>query len=157
MYSAKRAAIGARTLKSRQCRFFVGYNKHTFRLWISRYERGVLLVPFVSWVAPANLVEGCLLGPSVHHCWRRWQWRPDVVVGDMGYIDADTKRDIRQRWKGAVITRLKEKMKLVTPCVLPGTTAAVVGIRSGGYKALVRGARSAAVVWSLLASDGVCA
>src|SRR6266545_2063832 len=58
LYSAKRAALGGRTLKSGQSQWFVGYKKHTFRLWISRYERGVLLVPLVSWAAPANVSEG---------------------------------------------------------------------------------------------------
>src|SRR5271166_754647 len=76
-YSAPGAALGGRTLKCGQSRFFVGYKKHTFRLWLRQYERGVLLVPLVSWTAPANLGEGCLLHPSVAHCWRRWQWRPD--------------------------------------------------------------------------------
>lgn len=105
----------------------MGYKKHTFRLWISRYERGVLLVPILSWVAPANTGEGCLLRPSVHGCWRRWEWRPDVVVGDMGYIDADSKRYIRERWGVAVITRLKEKMKLVAPFETPTRAACSQG------------------------------
>ena len=111
--------MGARTLKTGQSRFFVGYKKHTFRLWVQRYERGVLLVPLVSWVAPANLSEGCLLRPSVAHCWHRWQWRPDFIVGDMGYIDAATKRRIREQWQVAVITRLKENMNLVAPFETP--------------------------------------
>ncbi len=111
--------MGARTLKTGQSRFFVGYKKHTFRLWLQRYERGVLVVPFVSWVAPANLSEGCLLHPSVAHGWRRWQWRPAFIVGDMGYIDAATKRRVREQWEVAVITRLKENMNLVAPFETP--------------------------------------
>lgn len=111
--------MGARTLKTGQSRFFVGYKKHTFRLWLQRYKRGILLVPLVSWVAPANLSEGCLLRPSVAQCWRRWQWRPDFIVGDMGYIDAATKRAVREQWQVAVITRLKENMNCVTPFETP--------------------------------------
>lgn len=126
-YSARRAALGARTLKTGQSRFFLGYKKHTFRLWITRYTRGVLLVPLVSWIAPANVGEGCLLRPSVHHCWRRWQWRPDVVVGDMGYIDAASKKHIRERWQVAVVTRLKENMLLVPPFATATTAACPQG------------------------------
>lgn len=111
--------MGARTLKTGQSRFFLGYKKHTFRLWLSRYERGVLLIPLVSWAAPANTSEGCLLFPGVARCWQRWQWRPDVVVGDMGYIDAHSKQRLRERWQVAVVTRLKENMKLVPPFVTP--------------------------------------
>lgn len=107
--------MGARTLKTGQSRFFLGYKKHTFRLWLSRYDRGVLLVPLVSWAAPANTSEGCLLFPSVARCWQRWRWRPDVVVGDMGYIDAATKQRLRERWQVMVVTRLKENMNLVPP------------------------------------------
>lgn len=118
-WSAKRAALGARTLKTGQSRFFLGYKKHTFRLWISSYPRHVLLIPLVSWVTPANTSEGCLLKPSIHHCYQRWQWRPDFIVGDMGYIDAETKKLIRETWGVAVVTRLKEGMKLVPPFQTP--------------------------------------
>ena len=100
----------------------MGYKKHTFRLWIARYERGVLLVPLVSWTAPANLSEGCLLRPSMQYCQQRWQWHPDIIVGDMGYIDAATKQHIRQRWQTAVLTRLKKNMRLVAPFETPTQT-----------------------------------
>jgi hypothetical protein len=93
----------------------VGYKKHTFRLWLRAYQRGVLLVPAVSWAAPANYSEGQFLKPSVLYCQRRWQWRPDIVVADMGYIDAATKRYLREVFGIAVVTRLKEGMRLVPP------------------------------------------
>jgi hypothetical protein len=114
-YSAERAALGGRTLKCGQSRFFVGYKKHTFRLWLQHYQRGVLLVPLVSWAAPANVSEGGFLKPSVIYCQQRWQWRPDVVVADMGYIDASTKQQLREGWQVAVVTRMKENMRLVPP------------------------------------------
>jgi hypothetical protein len=87
----------------------------------------VLLVPVVSWAAPANLAEGCLLRPSVQHCWQRWQWRPDVIVGDMGYIDAASKTRIREQWQAAVVTRLKENMLLVPPFETPTTAVCPQG------------------------------
>lgn len=118
-WSAKRAAIGARTLKTGQSRFFLGYKKHTFRLWLSQYPAGVLLVPLVSWIAPANFSEGGFLRPSIEHCQRRLLWHPQLVVADMGYIDAASKREIRERWQVPVVTRLKENMNLVTPFETP--------------------------------------
>ncbi len=95
-YSALRAALGGRTLKCGQSRFFVGYKKHTFRLWLRQHQRGVLLVPLVSWVSPANYGEGGFLKPSVIYCHRRWRWHPNIIVADMGYIEADTKRQLRE-------------------------------------------------------------
>lgn len=118
-YSAKHAALGARTLKTGQSRFFVGYKKHTFRWWLQSYPHHVLLVPLVSWVTPANVGEGCLLRPSIQRSKRRWGWYPQIVVGDMGYIDAGTKRLIRERWQVAVVTKLKAGMKLVPPFETP--------------------------------------
>lgn len=111
--------MGARTLKTGQSLFFLGYKKHTLRLWIGDYTAGVLLVPLVSWVTPANTSEGRLLRPSLAHCDRRWKWRPDIVVADMGYLDAADKQYIRERWEVAVVTRLKSNMKLVAPFETP--------------------------------------
>jgi hypothetical protein len=75
----------------------------------------VLLVPLVSWVAPANHGEGGFLKPSVIYCERRWQWYPNLIVADMGYIEAGTKRLLRETRQIAVVTRLKENMRLVPP------------------------------------------
>jgi hypothetical protein len=83
-YSAQRAALGGRTLKCGKSRFFVGYKKHTFRLWLRKYQPGVLLAPLVSWAAPANYGEGGFLKPSVIYCHRRWQWYPNMIVADRG-------------------------------------------------------------------------
>jgi hypothetical protein len=55
------------------------------------------------------------LKPSVVYCERRWQWYPNIVVADMGYIDAGTKKQLRETRQIAVVTRLKENMRLVPP------------------------------------------
>ena len=107
--------MGGRTLKSGQSQCFVGYKKHTLRLWITRYEPGVLLVPLVSWAAPANVSEGGLLRPSLAYCVRQWGWRPDYVVADMGYISAAAKKTCREQWQVAVITHIRKNMNLVAP------------------------------------------
>jgi hypothetical protein len=91
-YSAAHAALGGRTLKTGQSRCFVGYKKHTLRLWLHQYSVGVQLVPLVSWVTPANVSEGGQLVPSLHHCQRQWDWCPPLVVADMGYLAAAAKQ-----------------------------------------------------------------
>ena len=116
-YSADRAALGGRTLKSGQSRCFVGYKKHTLRLWLHDYRAGVLLVPLVSWAAPANVSEGGLLVPSLHHCQRQWNWCPPLIVADLGYLAAEAKPQCRERWHVAVLTKLRRDMKLVAPYV----------------------------------------
>ncbi len=93
----------------------MGYKKHTLRLWIARYQRGVLLVPRISWVAPANVSEGGWLVPSLAYCARRWAWWPNYVGADMGYLGAEAKRFCRERWRVAVVTHVKEKMRMVPP------------------------------------------
>jgi hypothetical protein len=108
-----------RTLKSGQSKFFVGYKKHTFRCWLQAYEPSVQLIPLLTWVTPANVSEGRLLRPSIAHITRRWGWCPEIVVADMGYIDADTKRQVREQWRVAVVTRLKEGMVLIPPFERP--------------------------------------
>lgn len=69
----------------------------------------------VSWLAPANVPEGYLLKPSIRYCWRRFAWRPDIVVGDLGYIQGQTKCEIRETWKVAVVTKMKSDMSVVAP------------------------------------------
>ena len=116
-YSATHAALGGRTLKTGQSRCFVGYKKHTLRLWLHHYPVGVQLVPLVSWVAPANVSEGGLLVPSLRHCWRRWDWCPPLIVADMGYLGASAKQQCREQWGVSVLTKLRSDMKLVPPYV----------------------------------------
>jgi len=116
-YSAAHAALGGRTLKTGQSRCFVGYKKHTLRLWLHQYPVGVQLVPLVSWVAPANVSEGGLLVPSLHYCQRQWDWCPPLVVADMGYLGAPAKAQCRVRWGVSVLTKLRSDMKLVPPHV----------------------------------------
>lgn len=126
-YTAQRAALGGRTLKTGQSRWFVGYKKHSFRLWRREYSPAVLLVPLVSWVAPANVSEGGLLVPSLHYCDQRWSWWPRQVVADMGYLAAESKRWCRERWRVAVVTHVRSDMKLVAPFVSETETACPQG------------------------------
>lgn len=95
----------------------MGYKKHTLRLWCHDYRGGVLLVPLVSWVTPANVSEGGLLAPSLYYCRRQWTWCPPLVVADMGYLGAAAKRRCREQWRVAVLTKLRRDMKLVPPYV----------------------------------------
>jgi hypothetical protein len=77
----------------------------------------VQLVPLVSWVTPANVSEGGLLLPSLQYCQQQWDWCPPLVVADMGYLGAAAKQQCRERWRVAVLTKLRSDMKLVPPYV----------------------------------------
>jgi hypothetical protein len=107
--------LGARSLKPGHTRFYVGYKKHSLQLWLNSYPQKVRLIPIVSWLTPADVPEGYLLKPSIHYCWRRFAWRPDIVVGDLGYIHGQTKREIRETWRVAVVTKLKTGMSIIAP------------------------------------------
>lgn len=98
-------------MKPGHTRFFVGYKKHTLRLWISGFEPFILLAPLVSWAAPASVPESYLLRPSIRYCKQRLDFLPDIVIGDMGYIHQATKRELRVRWTVAMLTKLKADMK----------------------------------------------
>jgi hypothetical protein len=126
-YTAAHAALGGRTLKTGQSRCFVGYKRHTFRLWWRPHQRAVLLVPLVSWGTPANVSEGGLLVPSVAYCDRRWSRWPRYVAADMGYLAAESKKRCRERWRVAVVTHLRSDMKLVEPFVSEHQTACPQG------------------------------
>jgi hypothetical protein len=114
-YSAHRAALGGRTIKTGQSRWFVGYKKHTLRLWLPQRSDRVLLVPVVSWAVPANRGEALFLWPSLHYSSQRLGWLPDVVVGDMGYISLAVQQKIREQLNVAVVTKLRPDMNLIPP------------------------------------------
>jgi len=107
--------LGARTRRAGLSKFYVGYKKHTLRLWLRAHQSSVLLIPLVSWIAPAHLPEGYLLEASVRECQRRFHWRPDIVVGDLGYIRQEIKKTVREKWGVAVVTKLKPDMNLIEP------------------------------------------
>lgn len=116
-YTAGGAALGARTFKMGQSNCFVGYKKHTLRLWLPTVQASVTLLPLVSWLAPANVAEGRMLLPSLRWCARHLGWWPGLVVADMGYRAAEDKRIARQQWHCAVVTRLRADGKLQPPYV----------------------------------------
>ncbi len=116
-YTALHAAKGWRTLKPGQSRWFVGYKKHTLRLWLPTAHPSVTLVPLVSWITPANVAEGGLLQPSLHWCRRHLGWWPGLVVADLGYVSGFNKQVVREGLQCAVVTKLRPDMKLVPPYV----------------------------------------
>lgn len=136
-YSARRAALGGRTLQCGQSRFVVGYQQPTVRLWLRHDQRGVLLVPPVSWIAPATSGAGRFLSPSVIHWHQRWQWHPHLIVADMGDMEAGTKAALRQSRQIAVVTRCQGNMRLVTPVERPEHAGCAQGQRLEwlGYEA----------------------
>jgi hypothetical protein len=152
-YTAIGAALGGRTLKTGQSRWFVGYKKHTLRLWLPTVHPSVTLVPLVSWLTPANVSEGGLLVPSLRLCQRRLRWWPGVVVADMGYLAAASKQAARENWQTAVVTKLRADMKLLPPYVTAervecpqGQRLDLVGIRFGNTATMVSHGQSIAVV-----------
>lgn len=107
--------MGARTRKTGHTKFYVGFKKHTLRLWLRAHQSSVLLIPVSTWAAPAHLPEGYLLKPSIHQCHQRFNWVPDIVVGDLAYIHQDIKREIRRRWHVAILTKMKPDMNIIEP------------------------------------------
>ena len=107
--------MGGRTIKTGQSRWFVGYKKHTLRLWLNQQPDQVLLVPLISWAVPANRSEALFLWPSLHYCAHRLEWLPDLVAGDMAYINLQVQRKIREQLGVAVLTKLRADMHSLPP------------------------------------------
>ena len=75
----------------------------------------MLLIPLVSWAVPANRGEALFLWPSLRYCLHRLEWLPDIVVGDMAYINLAVQRRVRERLGIAVLTKLRPDMRLIAP------------------------------------------
>jgi hypothetical protein len=92
-------------LKSGQSRWYIGYKKHTLRLWLSQIADRIVLAPLISWAAPASRGECLFLEPSVRYCANVLNFTPDFVVGDMAYINLAVHRRLRERFQVAVVTK----------------------------------------------------
>lgn len=111
-YTAKRAAVGARTIKSGQSKWFVGYKKHTLRVWLSYLDEQVVLVPLISWVAPANRGDVLFLESSLRYSHKVLEFLPDLVVADMAYINLAMQRRVREQMHVGIITALRPDFDL---------------------------------------------
>lgn len=104
--------MGGRSRKDGQGRWFIGYKKHTLRLWLRQYPASVVLAPLISWAAPASRGDVLFLEPSVRYCGRFLEWTPDIVVGDMAYISLATQRRLREQLHVAMVTKFRPDMIL---------------------------------------------
>ena len=109
-YSAKEAAKGKRTKKSVQSPYFVGYKKRMLRLWLKVKGKN-LMVPLVSFIAPANIDEGNFLSSMIRYSKNELFLYIDIIVGDMGYISSEKKMRLRKQLKTAVLTKVRENMQ----------------------------------------------
>jgi hypothetical protein len=82
------------------------------RVWLRQSRSAVLLVPLISWIAPANRDDSVFLEPSLHYCARHLEWTPDIVVGDMAYVNLHAQRRLREDLQVALVTKLKPNMIL---------------------------------------------
>jgi hypothetical protein len=82
------------------------------RLWVRQGVDSVLLVPLMSWVAPANRSDALFLEPSLRYCQRHWNWTPDIVLADMAYINLARQRRLREELQVGVITKLRPDFDL---------------------------------------------
>jgi len=98
--------VGARTVKTGQSRWFVGYKKHTLRWWLPERQEAILLVPLISWIAPANRGDVLFLEPSLRYLHRQLDVRPALVVADMAYINFEMAARLRQQLQVGVVTAL---------------------------------------------------
>lgn len=69
-----------------------------------------MLAPLISWAAPAARGESLFLEPSVRYGARALGFTPDIVVGDMAYINLKVQRRLRQDCRVAVITKPRADM-----------------------------------------------
>ena len=52
------------------------------------------------------------LEPSIRYCARQLEWTPDIVVGDMAYVNLPVQRRLREQLHVALVTKFKPNMVL---------------------------------------------
>jgi hypothetical protein len=107
-YTAKEAAKGHRTKKSGQSEWFVGYKKHTLRILFLN-QSPIWSIPAITVVKPANTGDGDVLSEMIL-LWPQYLPAP-IIVADMGYLQAERKKQLREQYKIALITRVRASMK----------------------------------------------
>jgi hypothetical protein len=99
----------------------VGCKKHTLRLWLSNVGGQVVLVPLMSWAAPANRQDLLFLEPSLRYCHKHLEFVPELVVADMAYIHLKMQRRMREELGVGIVTRLRADFDL-PKIIEPGLT-----------------------------------
>lgn len=66
----------------------------------------MLLVPLMSWVAPANIGDVPFLVPTLRYISRSLDFTPAFIVGDMAYINLAAQRQLREQMHVGIITKL---------------------------------------------------
>jgi hypothetical protein len=99
-------------LKTGQSKWFIGYKKHSLRLWFSVHEKSVVLIPLISWTAPANRSDVNFLQPSLRYIYRHLEFAPWIVLADMAYINMETQRRLREQLGVGVLTKLPPNYEL---------------------------------------------
>lgn len=108
VFTAKDAAKGHRTKKSGQSEWFVGYKKHTLRI-LFMDQPPLWSIPAVTIVKPANAGDGDVLSAMVVF-WPPYLPAP-IIVADMGYLQAERKKQLREQYNISLITRVRSSMK----------------------------------------------
>lgn len=66
----------------------------------------MLLVPLMSWIAPANRGDVLFLEPSVRYVRTHLDFTPSLIVADMAYINFDMQARLREQMQVGVVTYL---------------------------------------------------
>lgn len=81
----------------------------------------MLLVPLMSWTAPANRGDVLFLEPSLRYLSRQLDFTPALVLADMAYINLATHKRLREQFHVGVLTALPlnyDLPKQVEPALL---------------------------------------
>lgn len=72
----------------------------------------MLLIPLMSWIAPANRGDALFLEPSVLYIRQHLDFAPAFIVADMAYINFKVQRRLRERMQVGVVTALPPNYEL---------------------------------------------
>jgi hypothetical protein len=81
----------------------------------------ILLIPLITWVAPANRGDALFLEPSIRYCDKHLHFVPDLVAADMAYINFAVQRRLREELHVGVVTALRADFDLPKE-IEPGLT-----------------------------------